>query len=129
MSSIEEQWAHDVTDYGDNAYQMWEYSTGLASTVFKNAGNNRQIAVFFERSIAGNIRRKESAALPFDESAAKKGDVVEAFIYDKWVECADIKECVGTDIFKVQTIPSYIEHHVKINDLRMKHPRIVGKEY
>ena len=68
----QKQWEQDIADYGDNAYLMW-FCDQL------NSGNpdfesNIEFIEHFEMGYS--IRRKESAALPFDLERAIAGDAV-----------------------------------------------------
>ena len=78
-----ELFSHDVTVYGDNAHQMWEWQ-------YKDSGNPIWVDVWhscdrpltFKESL--NYRRKNSAALPFDIERAESGDDFECFYGGLW---------------------------------------------
>ena len=74
--TLQEQWQQDVERFGDGAYLMWE---GYAGTIdgydcWQDINNNDYW------NYPTDIRRKDSAALPFDLERAKAGDTVEAFL-------------------------------------------------
>jgi len=72
IKPLHELFAHDVTVYGDNAYLIWE--------ILSTRGNGNNFAwqpAISNKDFPCDMRRKTSAALPFDIERAKEGDVVE----------------------------------------------------
>lgn len=70
---ITQQWAQLVEEYGDLAYLMMCVKRP-GTDQFDNFNTNSQVASFIGKY---DVRRKDSAALPFDLKRAKAGDVVE----------------------------------------------------
>jgi len=92
---LQKQWAKDVDDYGDSAYLMWEISVNNTSEFYGMFCNsylnelfihNKPGSFVYESLWKGTeVKRKESAALPFNLSRAKAGDAVEWLNNDgKW---------------------------------------------
>jgi hypothetical protein len=79
LKPLPELFAHDCEVYGeDNALQMWDYEIlpcgGVGGCCY---------------DYPNPIKRKTSAALPFDLQRAKNGDVVEIYhlFLGKWIDC------------------------------------------
>lgn len=121
---LPELFDNDVDVYGENAYLMWEFESpnhymtkGFKSN--QNVLNNIFMAI--KKPEVFKVKRKQSAALPFDLERAAAGDVAEWFNGEIWILCIDVKKCHGTEIAKI-TSESGIDHHISFNNLRMKYP-------
>lgn len=81
----QKQWDQDAADYGDNAHFLYEfqkdfYEEGvLVDQDWIPAESNYQVQEGLKFHC---IRRKDSAALPFDLERAKAGDIIE---YKNWL--------------------------------------------
>jgi hypothetical protein len=85
--NIKELWGQSIEEFGDNAYLMFERYNYIGNT--NNLGwicfaNNNEVEVAIDND--HEIRRKISAALPFNLERAKNGDAVEHFTYGSWFE-------------------------------------------
>ncbi len=124
---IQKQCEQDVSVYGDNAYLMWEISVNNTSEfhgMFCNSYlnelfiHNKPGSFVYELLWKGTeVKRKESAALPFDIKRAKAGDEVEICTLRGWVNC-------GSKTFKKRKYPliQLDNISVSVHNLRMKFP-------
>ena len=126
----EQQWQEDVRQFGNLAYLMWEISKGWAVKFNFISWENYTVecALADKRS---DVRRKQSAALPFDKAAAIAGDGVEYYQAGEWETCRFVlidnnRFCVG---FKDDWYSEGIYDKDAMLLLRMKHPRRVGVDY
>jgi len=79
-----ELFAQGVELYGfEQEVGMWEWSD-LDSGVWNSCKSFKNMDILFNEDCTCEVRRKTSAALPFDLERAKAGDVVEWFFYDEW---------------------------------------------
>lgn len=69
-----QQWQEDVKQFGELAYLMWEagIKTHHDKTSYLSCLNNFSVEMLINAK--SDIRRKQSAALPFDLAAAEAGD-------------------------------------------------------
>jgi hypothetical protein len=106
--NIEEQWQQDVSDYGDNAYLMW-------NTPYSEKDGNPNEKTLQVLKLHGDdlLKRSCSAELPFDLERAKAGDIVE------W------KDGKGNWAVVPQS-ELYLFHGIE-HKLRMKYPQKVIK--
>jgi len=76
LKPLPDLFAHDVSLYGDNAYLMWEVSSQWVLAFNFSFNNNFTVecALTDDRSL---VKRKQSAALPFDLDRAISGDKVQ----------------------------------------------------
>jgi len=107
------QWQQDIADYGDNAYLWWE---GWNDYGWETIGHNK----FW--TCPPEVRRKESAALPFDLERAKAGDEVESL----WQDGVWRKYPVSVSRIRDGYITDGIFFHddclIRCENLRMKYP-------
>ena len=117
VDTLPELFAHDVEVYGNNAYQMWEQFHTPEGRWY-SAGNNNFI--LFNQ----NVRRKTSAALPFDLERAKAGDTIETVVKGGWQTVEFIGGGGGTMIeVKYQDIPPTPHKYKFASEVQMKYPR------
>ena len=125
----EQQWQEDIKNFGELAYLMYYFEiTSLCGT--KTSCNN-PITDWFNNPDYTQLRRKQSAALPFDLAAAIAGDEVEYYQAGEWETCRfalidNNRFCVG---FKDDWYSEGIYDKDATLLLRMKHPRRVGVDY
>jgi len=130
---LSELFAHDMIFY-INAFEMWEVRYGYGSEwqspeSFENELTpNKTVEHFLGCGYGLSVRRKQSAALPFNLERAKAGDVVEC---RKWgagdsswqvmskLNSIALEETYYTNYFKNKD-PVYNKFHEE--DLRMKYP-------
>jgi len=120
LKPLSELFAHDVKIYGDNAYQMWGHD--FLNVWWGDLIDNDEVSIVIN---GDKIRRKTSAALPFDLERAKAGDVVESL----WVDDIWRKYPVA----RLRILDGYIENDIfyhddcfiNCNKLRMKFPKKV----
>jgi len=117
MCDIKKQWEQDVSNYGDNAFLLWEFvaDNGKYTESLDNSG----ISKFFGKTeeYCRFLRRKESAALTFDIERSKAGDVVEICAMQGWVNC-------NSKTFEKRKYPliQLDGISVSVHNLQMKYP-------
>lgn len=127
----EQQWQKDVKQFGELAYLMYKLQClGMYFDGIKPTGKYRTFVANHEWDYNSkfDIRRKQSAALPFDLAAANSGDIVERLLCGEWIETHAKKwELIG----KMVQFEDYNDflHEISIDRVRMKHPRRVGVDY
>jgi len=110
LKPLPELFAHDVSVYGDDAYLMWEIYMRPCS--FRSESGWQTMNGNQYEQIAGDvIRRKTSAALPFDIERAKAGDAVEWFGGKEWISADTDVACWTYGV------------NSNRKDLRMKYPQ------
>jgi len=128
LKTLPELFAHDVKVYGDNAHLMWKIFDNYINkpkewlTPLSNKELDYYLSYHLEDEI---IKRKTSAARPFDLERAKAGDVVE-WERDKhdWIKA---KLVISTDI-RIQIFVNgdiVDSGHINKSRLRMKFPKKV----
>lgn len=129
--TLDEQWQEDVKQFGELAYLMWAVGikTHHDKTAYLSCLNNFSVESLIDAK--ADIRRKNSAALPFDLAAAMAGDEVEYYQAGEWEACRFVlidnnRFCVG---FKDDWYSEGIYDEDAMLLLRMKHPRRVGVDY
>jgi len=130
LKALPKLFAHDVKIYGDDAYLMWQYYDDLARDI---NGDRIFYVNFTSNSEVNNcskyfrLRRKTSAALPFDLERAKAGDVVEVLCDGKWHEMKSTEkrftEINAIDIL-IEKTGCFPQRNL-ISELRMKYPKKV----
>lgn len=78
---LPELFAHDVSVYGENSFQMWE----VKYSKIPPPSNDEILNAFDALGINKLLQRKKSAALPFDLERAKTDDVCEIFKNQEWL--------------------------------------------
>lgn len=134
IKPISDLWNHDVQVYVDDAHLMWEYYDWLVRDNLNNrvfwvsASSNDDI----NNCISGgwSIRRKESAALPFDLERSKAGDIVEwrNDCDDTWDTCEFVTESNDNGFFEIISSCGIDKKYVLACELRMKYPKKVNYE-
>jgi len=119
---LPELFAHGVKFYGfEQEVKMWEFYSHpeLEWVNFGNCSYDDALKTF---DIFG-VRRKTSAARPFDLEGSKAGDVVEVLNPDcTWITCKYLYEYTDKRIVMMVGTLSEV---VKKEDLRMKYPKKV----
>lgn len=127
-NELQKQLEQDLKGYGDKAYLLYEfqkdfYEDGvLVDQDWIPADSNYQV----QEGLKFNcIRRKESAALPFDIERAKAGDAVEVLIGNEFKIL--FSENKGFKLNKSKTRVSVLRKtgsvlKYKIDQLKMKYP-------
>jgi hypothetical protein len=124
---------HDVSVYGDDAYCMWEYYDWLVRdndgkrTYWNNFLSNKEVL-----NCGFKIRRKNSAALPFDLTMAKSGNAFEVFDRNPdtgWSDAIYVSVCeYDSSVTIVVRKKDNCKFRVYSNDLRMKYPPKLTRE-
>jgi len=115
LKPLPELFEHDVSFYGSDAYLMWESANELDLIV-----SNLSVLCSIDQGVS--IRRKTSAALPFDIDRAIAGDVVEVLSNGTWqpaLKYHGYSEILHTH--KVELKNGYA--NVSSENLRMKYPK------
>jgi len=111
--------AHDIEVYGEHAYLMWEIAPSTTRDFETFAYNAMRFYVTNRDYI---LRRKTTAALPFDLDRAKEGDVVEIQnVIGNWFNCS-------SRTFELLKHPLVELDHISVPKfaLRMKYPIRLG---
>jgi hypothetical protein len=110
LKPLGELFEHDVSVYGDDAYLMWECAD-IEDYNWIGVVKNSNMCLLLHDDCCMDVRRKTSAALPFDLSRAKANDVVEMLCLNgKWENVID-----NNNAIKMYEIGLS-------NKLRMKYP-------
>jgi len=120
LKPLPELFVHDIKIYDDNAYLMWE---SLVDTVDDVATIIPESNTDFieDMEYTDEIRRKTSAARPFDLEGAKAGELFEYFYGNQWYQVK-----WGDDRFYEFELDDNYSWMLDDGDnLRMKYPKKV----